>query len=306
VSASSIIAITATYKRPSELARLLRSLANSSSPLHGIIVVDNGDDPLTRSAVEANPLTTYYLTPGRNLGCGGGLSLGERKAFELFPALTHIWVLDDDAVVCPDALEILLAAMQREDARMAHPLTIAADGSLGWFPGLLEAAKFRVICRRQTPQEFVTECGSDPIPFSWSQGIALLVDGRAFKTVGYHRDDFWVRGEDLEFSLRITHRFRGVYVPAARVQHLPPDGAPAAAGATEYAKHRAMLQNLAYTALRLPHGRPLLRTMPGNWLRFLRTWGWRPQVVANAISALIEGALLGKPAGARRSVPLVT
>lgn len=306
MSAPSIIAITATYRRPVELARLLRSLANSCRPPHGIIVVDNGDDAATRATVETNPFASHYVAPGRNLGCGGGLNLGERKAFELFPELTHIWILDDDAVVHPDTLETLLTAMLREDARVAHPLTIAADGSLAWFPGLLDAGKFHVICQRQTPQQFVTRCGTDSVPFSWSQGIALLVDRRAFETVGYHRDDYWVRGEDLEFSLRVTHRFRGIYVPAARVQHLPPDDAPSARGATEYAKHRAMLQNLAYTAVRLPHGRPLLRTIPGNWLRFLRTWGWRPSVAADAISTVIQGTLLGRPAGARGCCPLAT
>jgi hypothetical protein len=107
-----------------------------------------------------------------------------------------------------------------------------------------------------------------------------------------------VRGEDLEFSLRVTHRFRGIYVPSAHVQHLPPDTGASAAGATEYAKHRAMLQNLAYTSMRLAHGRPLLRTLPGNWARFVRTWGWRRQVAADVLSTLVQGALLGRPAGA--------
>jgi GT2 family glycosyltransferase len=168
---------------------------------------------------------------------------------------------------------------------------------LGWFPGLLDREKFRVIRLRQRPEEFVARCGSEPIPFSWSQGIALLVTRRIIDRVGFHRDDFWVRGEDLEFSLRITRTARGIYVPSARVTHLPPR--EAIAEVSEYAKHRAMLQNLAYTSLRLPHGRPLLRTLPGNWFRFLRLWGAKPGVVCDGFRGFWNGAIRGEPAGAR-------
>jgi GT2 family glycosyltransferase len=171
---------------------------------------------------------------------------------------------------------------------------VARDGSLGWFPGLLDPEKFRVVKKRQTPLEFVARCSSAPIPFSWSQGIALLVTRSIIDRVGFHRDDFWVRGEDLEFSLRITAIARGVYVPSARVAHLPP---AIAIDTSEYAKHRAMLQNLAYTAIRLKHGRRLLRTLPGNWVRFLRTWKYKPRAFYDMIAVAWAGAILAQPAG---------
>jgi GT2 family glycosyltransferase len=132
----------------------------------------------------------------------------------------------------------------------------------------------------------------------------LLVTRRAIEELGYHRTDYWVRGEDLEFSLRITHRFRGLYVPRARVAHLPPEPVGEASRESEYAKHRAMLQNIAYTALRLPHGRRIFRTIPGNWRRFLSTWGFTPRAFGGAIEAFWRGAVQGRPVGtALRSGP---
>jgi hypothetical protein len=47
-------------------------------------------------------------------------------------------------------------------------------------------------------------------------------------------------------------------------------------------------------------GRPLLRSLPGNWWRSLRTWGWGRTLPRTAISMVIQGTLRGKPAGARR------
>jgi GT2 family glycosyltransferase len=294
-----VIAITATYRRPTELARLLASLATIPTQLGGAIVIDNGAGEASSSEMQTGPLSIHRIAPGENLGCGGGLRLGEQMALERFPSATHFWILDDDAVVEPATLSQLLGAMATEKADAAHPLVVAPDGSLGWFPGLLDRKKFRTIKKRQTPDEFVAQCGDAPIPFSWSQGIALLVTRSIVDRVGFHRDDFWVRGEDLEFSLRITAIARGIYVPAARVAHLPPSALGTDAGDSEYAKHRAMLQNLAYTAVRLPHGRRLVRTLPGNWLRFLRTWPRSLRTVKDLIDVAWLGALLGRPAGAQ-------
>lgn len=294
------VAVVTTSQRPLELARLLESLAKSASPLSGVIVVDNGGDLATRGVAErAWPFPLVHHVPGTNLGCGGGLHAGELLAFARFgDAWTHLWILDDDAVIFPDTLPELLAAMAREQADAAHPLVMDSAGMLAWFPGLLDRAKFRAVRERQTPAQFRARCGEEPIAFSWAQGIALLVTRSALHELGPHRTDYWVRGEDLEFSLRITHRRRGIYVPRAEASHLPPRNPEAPSNTGEYFRHAAMLRNIAYTSVRLPHGRRIFRTLPGNALRFLRTWGWKPRVLRGLATALYAGAVRGKPAGA--------
>jgi len=264
-----------------------------------VIVVDNASDDATREVVQASPAGVEYLPQTQNLGCGGGLACGERTALERFAnSFTHLWILDDDAVVEPETLDTLLAALEAQHAGVVHPLVVDGAGQIGWVPGLFDKQKFGIAHAACPPEKYLAECGPDPVPFSWSQGIALLVTRAALDRVGLHRADYLVRGEDLEFSLRITARFPGLFVPQARVQHLPP--APTDEPASrhgEYVKHLAMLRNIAYTALRLPHGRRIARTIPGNWLRFLRTWGWKPEVAGDALTAFAQGALLGKPAG---------
>lgn len=289
----SVVGVTATYRRPQELARLLASL---SAPVRAMVVVDNANDPATRAVAEASAVPMVYLPMDANLGCGGGLRAGEQAALERFPAMTHLWILDDDAVVQPKTLPTLLAEMARTGADLAHPLTEDGEGRLGWFPGMLDRAKFDVARRSPMPEEYVARCGDEPVPLSWSQGIALLVTGCVLEELGPHRGDYWVRGEDLEFSLRITFRHLGIYVPKARVRHLPP--AASSSPEEEYVKHRAMLRNLAYTGCHLAHGRRLLRTLPGNWWRFMRTWGFSLRVLADAARAFWQGAVRGLPAGA--------
>ena len=293
----STVAVIATHRRPMELSRLLASLEKSTVALHGVVVVDNADDAATREAIERCALPHRYLAPGENLGCGGGLRLAEETALREFPMLTHTWVLDDDAVVEPATLGTMLDAMRTNGAGAACPIAADADGRLNWFPGLGERAKFDVLRRAATPGEYLGKCGSDPVVFTWATGVALLVDREALLRAGLHRADFWMRGEDLDFSLRVTAATKGVFVPAARVAHLPPGGGRVVDDFPERMKHAAMLQNCAYLAVRTKHGRSLARHWPGNALRHLRRFC--PSALGDVLRAAWLGSVCGLPAGAK-------
>src|SRR5882672_1237776 len=93
-----VVAVTAAYRRPESLARLLASLSGEAPALARILVVDNGGDlaPVTQAARPGPPVER--LVPGVNLGCGGGVARGLQAALA-DPAATHFWILDDDVEV---------------------------------------------------------------------------------------------------------------------------------------------------------------------------------------------------------------
>jgi dTDP-4-dehydrorhamnose reductase len=292
---SRVIAVTATYRRPAEVARLLTALRNSTVPLHGVVVVDNAGDAATRESVQTSQLPARWIDAGENLGCGGGLRRGEQAALAEFPDLTHVWILDDDTVPEPATLETLLAAMETTGANTACPQAHDAEGSLNWFPGLLDRRRFGALRTSATPDEFVARAGAEPAPFSWATGVAILVTRAALENAGLHRGDFWIRGEDLDFSLRITRTMLGIYVPSARLAHLPPGGGRVIDDFPERMKHAAMLQNCAYLFARTAHGRRLARHWPGNAWKHIRRFGWA--TIGDIAGALLRGAVLGKTAG---------
>ena len=293
-----VAVVVATYRRAPELQRLLASLARCPIPL-AVVVVDNADDADTEAVVRNAPLEALRLVPGANLGCGGGLAFGERAALERYAdKITHFWLLDDDTEASPDALPRLLAALCSENASVACPMITDSTGKLGWFPGLLDATAFDAVRTSTTPADFIARCGNQPVRFSWATGVSLLVTRQAIEELGFHREDFLIRGEDLEFTLRITARFPGIFVPDAIVAHLPrPSENSPEAAAAERKKHAAMIQNIAFISLHLPHGRRILRTLPGNVIRFLKTWG--AASLPEVLRALWIGAARGCPAGKR-------
>ncbi len=292
----SVTALVATYRRPRELARLLDSLAGTGSNLALVVVVDNGGSEEVKTVVAAARCPAHYVNPGENLGCGGGLRLAGERALEIGGrSATHFVILDDDAVLAPDTFEILAAAMEAGGAGLACPLVVDARGRVGWVPGVVAKGRAMERARDLAPEEFRQRFGTAPMDFAWAQGICLLVTRGAVEACGWHRDDFWVRGEDLEFSLRLTARFRGVLVPAAVVEHRPPADAGQASREVEYLKHCALVQNIAYVGFRLPYGRRIAWTIVGALRIFVRLWTWR--AAGDAVLALWRGAVGGDPAG---------
>lgn len=291
-----VVAVTATYRRAFEVGRLLDALHASEVPLHGVVVVDNASDSATRERLQNSTIAVEYADAGGNLGCGGGLRLGEERALEKFPTLTHVWILDDDTVPEPTTLGTLLSTMEATSAGAACPQARDAEGNLNWFPGLKDRARFDVLRTSKTPAEFLTRDRAEPAEFTWATGVALLVTRDALEKGGLHRGDFWIRGEDLDFSLRITAIAKGVYVPTAHLEHLPPGGGRVIDDFAERMKHAAMLQNCAYLFARTKHGRSLAKHWPGNAFRHLRRFGLRS--IEDVATAFMQGALRGKPAGA--------
>jgi GT2 family glycosyltransferase len=259
--------------------------------------VDNDGNDEVRALVERRYPGAHYLKPGSNRGCGGGLRYAEEHALQLKERnLTHLLILDDDAVLRPGTLATLAEAMDREQASLAYPLVIGADGHVGWLPGLKEALPGVGEAFDGSPENFRVRFGDRPRDFTWAQGICLLVNREAIDHFGLHRDDFWVRGEDLEFSLRFTARSRGIFVPTAVVQHLPAIENTGLSREAEYLKHCALVQNIAFIGYRLPHGYRIAWTVAGATRRLVRMWTWR--AAADALRAWWRGAVRGEPAGA--------
>lgn len=291
-----VAALIATYRRPRELQRLLQSLTQVRG-LAAVVVVDNEGSDTVRSLIEQTYPGAQYVSPGSNVGCGGGLKLAEEVALQMKgPGFTHLLILDDDAVLPPEAIEVLASTMAREQADLAYALITGEKGHVGWLPGLRDRTSGLRDAFDGTPEEFHTRFGPGARDFVWAQGICLLVAREALERLGPHRDDFWVRGEDLEFSLRFTARGRGILVPGVAAQHLPPAEETVLSREAEYLKHCALVQNIAYIGFRLPHGHRIAWTIAGALRRFFRIWSW--PAFGDALRALWRGAVLGEPAGA--------
>jgi GT2 family glycosyltransferase len=192
------------YRSGDALGRLLDSLRPEAP--HEVIVVDNGGDAEVPEGVT-------LLSPGENLGYGGGNNLGARRATG--EALVF---LNPDTVVTPGALAGLVAPLRDRSvgivtARLrllASPDTLNSAGNEVHVSGIAWAGAYG------EPADSVSELEDVPFP----SGAAMAIRRDLFEELGGFSEKLFMYQEDLILGWRVRLRgLRVVVSPAADVLH---------------------------------------------------------------------------------------
>jgi len=292
---SRVAALVATYRRDPELARLLGALQVAASPPAKVFVADNAASEPTRDLCRGCGAEWIPVPINRGPGPAWNAALESALAD---PDFTHFLVLDDDVVPPPEALDVLVDTMDSAGVYAVAPLLYDEKGMLWGFPEPREVPLRAAIRRVTNAASALTALGGDPHPFCWATGACMLYRRDAFAQCGKFREDFWMLGEDLEFSMRAAAAGGGVFTARVAVPHLPPaPGDPRAAALAHRTKFLALLQNLSFLAFHSPHSAHLRTYLPGNFRRYLRTEGTNPATLRDAAAAFWHGAFRGEPAG---------
>ena len=294
VDTPSIVALVATRHRAPLLTRLLSSLASQSLRPTAAVICDNGPDPATADAVKNSPLPSHYLSSGKNLGFGGGLALAGQHALEKFPSLTHLLIVDDDAILSPSDLTTLLSSKKKHSAGSIAPFLVDSEGKLQEAPEPVSwslARAFRAVGQNLSAARALAPSG---YPMAWCIGPCLLIDRSTWLRAGAPRSDMIAYGDDVEFSLRLSATAPAWAEPSVAVIHAPPKSSDSDTSQAHRKKFGILLQNLAFTCVTSPRPRHLPLYLPGNARRFLKTFGLTPTNILELIRRYALG-LLGFP-----------
>jgi GT2 family glycosyltransferase len=163
------------------------------------------------------------IRTGGNLGFAGGNNVGLRHLLARGDA-EYVWLLNNDTVIAPGALDALLARMaERPDAgmcgstllRYAAPDRVQARGGgwyckwigLPWHLGQLGRAAAAVDAKRVERR------------MSYVVGASLLVSRRLLEEVGLMCEDYFLFFEEADWAERARGRFGLAYAPASTVYH---------------------------------------------------------------------------------------
>lgn len=192
-----VAAVVVTYNRRALLARCVECLLRQSAPDMDIWVIDNASTDGTGDmlAPMVRDGRVHYANTGGNLGGAGGFEFGLRLAAER--DYEYAWIMDDDAMPEPGALEALLrAAKELGDFGFLSGKTLWTDGS---------------ICRMNVQRDLklgnITDFTPRLIPCGAATFVSLLVPVSVVREVGLPIGEFFIWADDLEYTRRISRKY---------------------------------------------------------------------------------------------------
>nr|WP_319489980.1 glycosyltransferase family 2 protein [uncultured Caproiciproducens sp.] len=193
-----LAAVVVTYNRRELLLRCIEKIRNQQNVECDILVVDNASSDGTGETVLAmadNRL--QYRNTGSNLGGAGGFQFGIRWAVEA--GYNLVWMMDDDTLPEPDTLAELLAA----DARLEGNYGFLSSAVL-WTDG--HECKMNRQKIKKSFYEHVEFLKDALIQIEQATFVSMLLPAETIRKVGLPIKEFFIWGDDIEFTRRITVR----------------------------------------------------------------------------------------------------
>jgi rhamnopyranosyl-N-acetylglucosaminyl-diphospho-decaprenol beta-1,3/1,4-galactofuranosyltransferase len=207
-----VIAVMVTCNRFKLLKEAITALTLQNHPIHKIIVVNNDSkDGTTEWLNEQKDLVVKHQA---NTGGSGGFFTGIEMAAAYQP--DWIWVMDDDTICRPDTLSKLIDKLKlvSEEVGFIGSKSIWTDGTphLMNIPAIKPSVNGRVPFNKYDDKQLLL--------VDTSSFVSLMINYKAVKNVGLPYKEFFIWGDDQEYTARITKAgYTGLYCIDSIVLH---------------------------------------------------------------------------------------
>lgn len=200
--------VIVTFNKVELLKECISAILNQSVPVDKIILVDNCSTDETEvyaKNLEKENENLHYYRLDQNIGGAGGFNFGLKQAYSL--GMDYIWMMDNDTIPKNDALE-----------NLCKHIGILKWGFLcsnvRWVDGTACLMNVPSISKNWNE---LTQLGV--IRVNSASFVSLLISKEVIEEVGYPISDFFIWGDDFEFTSRITKAFPGYLVTNSEVIH---------------------------------------------------------------------------------------
>ncbi len=211
-------------------------------PNYRIVVVDNSSTDGSGEFLRQHLRDEDILQSGSNLGFAGGCNVGIRDA--LSSGAAYVWLLNNDTVADPEALTLLVAAMEREK-------TVGIAGSKIYYHddprriwsagGIWEKGRLRLYQRgahKLDEGQFEEMCEVGSL-----SGCSMLISTAAIQRIGLMDESYFLYWEDTEWCARALEKgYKILFVPGSRIWHK----VSASAGENSFSQYYYYIRNGFY------------------------------------------------------------
>lgn len=223
----SVCAVVVTYNRLDLLRECLAALGAQERPADTVLVVDNASTDGTAAAVRAEFPWVELLALEKNVGGAGGFHRGLEEGHAR--GYDWIWLMDDDTIATPGALEALLDGARRAPGDRP-PLLLCS--TVRWTDGSMHPMN-RVHPRWRWPVELARGAEEGLMLFRTSTFVSLLVHREAVDRFGLPLSHYFIWSDDVEYTARVLREELGYLAPESVVHHKTKVAYSAVTGARE-------------------------------------------------------------------------
>jgi rhamnopyranosyl-N-acetylglucosaminyl-diphospho-decaprenol beta-1,3/1,4-galactofuranosyltransferase len=209
-----VVAVVVTWNRRDLLRLALGALRHQTRPVDKIVVIDNASTDGTAAMVRREFEEVDLVTLCRNTGGAGGFAAGIEHAMAGHqPNL--LWLMDDDTVPEPTALQELIATGARCNGR--RPAVLASR--VVWSDGRdhpMNTPRRKPWVRRAEARRAEA---AGAVPIRSASFVSILVDAGLVESRGLPIADYFLWNDDFEFTTRLLRRRVGLLCPDSVVVH---------------------------------------------------------------------------------------
>lgn len=204
-----VAAVVVTYNRKELLVECLGAILKQSYPLYKIIIVDNAstdgtEDTLRDKGILDNESVIYHKM-STNTGGSGGFYAGMELARSL--PVEWVWIMDDDTIPYYSSLEKLIdGAAKVSDASFFASCVQGMNG---------EPMNVPVLDKRKANNGYpfwYRHLEDGLIKIESATFVSLLIRKDAIVKCGLPCRDYFIWGDDTEYTRRLTRYFGDAYL----------------------------------------------------------------------------------------------
>lgn len=211
---SRIAAVVVTYNRCDLLEECISALLKSLVKVD-VLVIDNASTDRTFDVVQKfkDEKSIKYFNTGANLGGAGGFNYGIKKAYDL--GYDYFWLMDDDVIVLENSLSELMDARKYigEDFGFLSSLAVWTDGKS------CKMNKHIVPDDQNQWNDDKIVCQQGIVRIGRATFVSFLLKREVVKDIGLPIKEYFIWGDDTEYSLRISSKYPCYYVSKSVVVH---------------------------------------------------------------------------------------
>ena len=210
-----------SYNRKEIAVICLRALLRQTRPVDQVVVFDNGSTDGTRDYLEREGLLALenvsFVRIEKNIGPAAGFTALFQHCYA--EGCDWLWVMDDDVIPEPNALEELASA---------YNTNFSTPESIGLLASCLRSSDGQPnnvpdIDNRQegsAPPRWAELLGQGLVRIQWSTLCADFIPRSTMEKFGFPCADFYYGGEDIDYTIRITRERPSYLVGKSKALHM--------------------------------------------------------------------------------------